>query len=114
MLSVRLTPKSSGDRLEGLEHLANGRQVFKARVRALPEAGKANAALIRLLAETLGVAAAKITVEAGASSRIKTLRIAGDPEALAQRLAPLTIAAGRGGGGTANVPSHRRHPSCRL
>ena len=42
-----------------------------------------------MIAKALGVAAAKVTVEGGASGRIKILRIAGDGEALAQRLAAL-------------------------
>jgi uncharacterized protein YggU (UPF0235/DUF167 family) len=94
-LCVRLTPKSSRDSLDGTELLPDGRVVLKARVRAVPEAGKANEALARLVAKALDVAAAKITLESGASGRIKILRIAGDGEALALRLAALTAAAKR-------------------
>ena len=41
VLQVRLTPKSSRDALEGVEVLADGACVLKARVRAVPEDGKA-------------------------------------------------------------------------
>ncbi len=92
LLGVRLTPKSSRDSLDGTDLLADGRTVLKARVRAVPEAGKANEALARLVAKALDVAAVKVTLESGARGRIKILRIAGDGEALALRLAALTAA----------------------
>ena len=90
-LSVRLTPKSSRDSLEGVEVRGDGKAVFKARVRAVPEDGKANAALCRLLAEALGIAAGKVTVESGATGRIKVLRIAAEaPAELVARLEALS------------------------
>ena len=88
-LFIRLTPKSSMDRLEGVETLADGRSHLKARVRAVPENGAANAALERLVAKTLGVPASAVSVVAGGTSRLKTVRIVGDPEALAQRVEAL-------------------------
>ena len=81
-LTVRLTPKSTRDALEGIERLADGRAVLKARVRAVPEAGAANAALMRLLAEVLSVPARAIKLESGATSRVKTLFLEGNAEAL--------------------------------
>ncbi|NJL07406.1 MAG: hypothetical protein HC900_03440 [Methylacidiphilales bacterium] len=44
-LSVRLTPRGGRDALDGLAELSDGRRVLAARVRAVPEAGAANAAL---------------------------------------------------------------------
>ncbi len=85
-LLVRLTPKSSRDGIEGIEHLADGRACLKVRVRAVPEAGAANAALIRLLAKSLAIPASAISLESGASGRVKILRLAGDGAALAARL----------------------------
>ena len=92
LLNVRLTPKSSRDSLDGTDLLADGRVVLKARVRAVPEAGKANEALTRLIAKALDIAAAKVTLESGATGRLKVLRIGGDGPALAQRLVALTAA----------------------
>ena len=88
-LSVRLTPRSSRDSLDGCERRADGRIVLKARVRSVAEGGKANAALIRLLANALGVAVASVELKAGATGRIKILHIAGEGETLARRLAAL-------------------------
>jgi uncharacterized protein YggU (UPF0235/DUF167 family) len=48
-ITVRLTPKSNRDEVAGVEDHA-GECVLKARVRALPEAGRANAALETLIA----------------------------------------------------------------
>ena len=89
-LFVRLTPKSSVDRLEGVETSADGRSHLKARVRALPENGAANEALEKLIAKALGVAASSVSVVAGGTARIKTLRITGDPEALARSIEALS------------------------
>jgi len=88
-LFVRLTPKSSLDRLEGVETSADGRSHLKARVRAVPENGAANQALERLVAKTLGVPASSVTVVAGGTARLKTLRITGDPEVLARGIKAL-------------------------
>ena len=81
-LFVRLTPKSSADRLEGVEISADGRSYLKARVRAVPENGAANQALQRLVAKALGVPASAVSVVAGATARLKTLRVNGDPAEL--------------------------------
>jgi hypothetical protein len=85
-LVVRLTPKSSRDALEGLETLADGQCVLKARVRAVPEDGKANAALIGLVAKQLKTPASRIRLAGGAASRCKTLHLQGDSRALADML----------------------------
>jgi uncharacterized protein len=61
----------------------------KARVRAVPEDGKANASLVKLLAKRLGLAARDVTIAAGATSRLKQVRISGDPDELALKLAVL-------------------------
>lgn len=93
---VRLTPKSSRDEISGLEETAEGPAV-KARVRAVPEDGKANAALVRLFAEWLGVPKSTVELAAGSKSRCKTLLVAGPGDALAARLgARLAVLTGGG------------------
>jgi uncharacterized protein (TIGR00251 family) len=82
ILHVRLTPKSGRDAIDGVETLSDGKAVLKARVRAVPEDGKANDALIKLIAKTFGVSASHVTLDAGATSRIKTLKIKGEAGAL--------------------------------
>ncbi|UDL87750.1 DUF167 family protein [Mesorhizobium sp. PAMC28654] len=90
-LFVRLTPKSSMDRLEGVETSADGRSHLKARVRAVSENGAANAALEKLLAKALGVPASAVSVVAGGTARLKTLRIVGEPAILATRIETLSV-----------------------
>lgn len=85
-LFVRLTPKSAMDRLEGPETTADGRSHLKARVRAVPDNGAANRALERLVAKALGVAASAVSIVAGGTARLKTVRVLGDPAALAKRI----------------------------
>ena len=80
-LKVRLTPKSSRDAIEGVEDFG-GETVLKARVRALPEGGRANAALVRLIASWLDLPARSVTVAQGTKSRVKQVAIAGDTSEL--------------------------------
>lgn len=88
-LYVRLTPKAAIDRIDGVETAADGQSHLKARVRAIPENGAANAALVRLLAKALDVPASAVSVVAGGTSRLKTLRIVGNETALVKRLQTL-------------------------
>jgi uncharacterized protein len=93
VVTVRVTPKGGRDAVEGVGRLADGRMVLKVRVRAAPSAGAANAGLRRLFAERLGVAASRIDIVAGASARIKRVRIVGDAPALLAACARLLPAA---------------------
>jgi uncharacterized protein len=90
-VSVRLTPKGGRDAIDGIERLADGRAVIKARVRAAPSEGEANSALIRLFARALDIAPKQVTLAAGASARIKRLAIAGDGAALAAALEKVVV-----------------------
>ena len=87
---VRLTPKSARDAVEGVEVSDDGRAHLKARVRAVPEKGKANQALVKLVAKTFGVPASAVEVVSGDTARLKTLRIAGNPDALIATLQALS------------------------
>ena len=85
-LVVRLTPKGGRDAIDGVEQMADGRSVLKARVRAAASEGEANAALTRLIAKTLDVAPRDVALVAGTSARLKQLRISGAGAALAATL----------------------------
>ena len=93
-ISVRLTPKGGRDSIDGLETLSDGRAVIKARVRAAPENNEANQALIALFAKSLGLSKSMVGLESGATSRLKTLAIQGDPESLAAKV--LVLCSGKG------------------
>ncbi len=70
---VRLTPHGGEDRIEGV---GEGGEL-RARVRAVPEAGAANAALRRLIATSLDVPLVAVVLESGNRGRTKHMRIHG-------------------------------------
>ncbi|MCB1513510.1 MAG: DUF167 domain-containing protein [Hyphomicrobiaceae bacterium] len=86
VVRVRLTPKSAHDVIEGIEETPEGAAV-KARVRAVPSEGEANAALSTLFAKWLGVPKASVALIAGGKSRIKSLAVRGEPDKLAREIA---------------------------
>ena len=90
-----MTPKGVAGRDRGLERLADGGVVLKARVRVAASEGEANAALVKLLADAVGTAPRRVSIVAGATARLKQVKIEGDAAALA---AILTRIAGVGGG----------------
>lgn len=85
-ISVRLVPNGGRDAIEGVEAAAAGESYLKARVAAVPEKGKANKALIALLAKALGIPKSSVTLISGDTARKKILRIDGDPEDLSRKL----------------------------
>lgn len=88
---MRLTPKGGRDGVDGLGDGPDG-PVLKARVRAPPEKGAANAALEKLIAGTLGVPKSAVRLVAGQKARLKTLEVTGDPAVLSARLSELVKA----------------------
>ena len=85
IVRFRLMPKSSKDAVDGLEMTAEG-EAFKARVRAVPEDGAANAALMRLAAEWLGIPKSSVSLISGAKSRVKSFSVRGGVTTLIDRL----------------------------
>lgn len=86
-LPVKLTPGASADRIDGWDADADGRPVLKVRVRARPVEGEANAALILLLAKSLGVSKASVSLARGGQSQLKMIEVAGlDDDDLRARL----------------------------
>jgi uncharacterized protein len=79
--AVRLTPRSA---VERVDDVVDG--VLKVRVMAPAVEGAANNALIRLLAEEVGVARRDVRIVAGAASRQKLVVIDGvDAESIVAR-----------------------------
>ncbi len=86
LFALRLTPKGGRDAVEGWSVGADGSEHLKARVASPPEDGKANAALIALLAKTLDVRKTTIEIIAGETSRLKTIAIAAPAAETIRRL----------------------------
>src|SRR5262245_8279528 len=85
-VTVRLTPKAASDRILGVVTDDAGRPAVKAQVSAPPEDGKANAALVKLLAKACAVPRSSLAVVSGQTHRTKLVQIAGDPAELRRRL----------------------------
>lgn len=86
LLHVRLTPRGGRDAVESLETGADGKTYLKARVRAVAEDGKANAALEALLAKKAGIPGSAVKVVLGQTARLKQVELKGDPAAIAAAL----------------------------
>ncbi len=86
-VSVRLQPKASENRIGPVAPDADGGAVLKVAVTQPPVEGKANKALIKLLAKSWGLPKTAISVKKGTKDRLKTLFIEGDPEQLMKRMA---------------------------
>lgn len=84
---VRVQPRARRNRIEGLVPEVDGGVALKVAVTAAPEDGRANAAVLRLLADAWSLARSALGVESGAASRRKTIHLQGDPQRLMQILA---------------------------
>ena len=72
ILSVVVTPRSGRSALAGVED-----GYLRVRVAAPPVVGAANKALVRFLADVIGVSPSRIRIVAGATGRRKRLRVVG-------------------------------------
>ncbi|MFT4637241.1 MAG: hypothetical protein ACI8T1_000550 [Verrucomicrobiales bacterium] len=72
-IAIRVIPNASRTRCE--ERNEDG--VYKIRIQAVPEKGKANKALVQFLAKQLGVPRNKVTLVSGETARNKRVRIEG-------------------------------------
>jgi uncharacterized protein (TIGR00251 family) len=75
VIAVSVTPRSARDEVIGWQDGA-----LRVRLKAPPVDGKANEALRRLLAESLGVALSAVTIVAGETARLKRVRVEGMDE----------------------------------
>lgn len=77
LLAIRLTPRSAKEQINGVWQDEKGAFWLQVQVRAVPEKGRANDALFRLLAKSLHIPAKSIRLESGDSSRLKRVRLVG-------------------------------------
>ena len=78
LLAVRLTPKASVDRLQAIAQDAQGARHLKIQVTAVPEDGKANKALIKLLSKALKCPKTSLSIVSGTTDRTKDIALSGD------------------------------------
>jgi uncharacterized protein len=91
-IALRVTPRGGRDGIDGIEQLSDGRSVLKVRVRAVADGGEANRAVLALLAKSLGVPKASVSLLSGTTSRLKQIAVEGDPARLAEALRQLAPA----------------------
>ncbi len=71
-IAVHITPRAAADRIDGWAG-----DELRVRVTAPPVEGRANAALVRLLAKALGIAPGRVRVVTRASGRRKLVEVEG-------------------------------------
>lgn len=84
---LRVTPRGGADRIEGVGQDAGGEAHLKLRVSAIAENGKANGAVLKLLAKAWGVPRSALSLVSGETGRTKVIEVAGDPDELLARVA---------------------------
>lgn len=82
LVRIRATPGARVDRAGGAWIGPDGDRRLVVRVAAPPEDGRANAAIEKLIARTVGAPRSAVKVVAGETSRLKTIAIAGESEPL--------------------------------
>lgn len=84
--AVKVSPRSSRQAVEGVIRDADGGKMLKIAVNAAPDDGKANQAVLALLARTIGIARTRLTLVSGATARKKIIRMETVDAALLTRL----------------------------
>ncbi len=82
LAALKVQPNAGRNAILGIEALADGRRVLKIQVTAAPEDGKANAAVVKLLAKAWKLPKGRLAIVAGQTARRKTLAVDGGDAAL--------------------------------
>jgi uncharacterized protein (TIGR00251 family) len=83
VLNIRVVPRASKTAVQGVLGDA-----LKIRLQAPPVDGKANAALVEFLADTLGISKSDVTLLSGETGRVKRVLIRNLDEAEVRKLWP--------------------------
>ena len=74
-IHIRATPNAKQEGVMGVELRDDGNEYLKIKTRAIPEDGKANEAIIKLLSKILKIPKSTIEITAGITSRNKVFLI---------------------------------------
>jgi uncharacterized protein YggU (UPF0235/DUF167 family) len=91
---IRVTPRARAARIEGLQDDPKGGLRLRVAVVEAADAGRANAAVLSLLARTWRLPKGALSITAGAADRRKTISIAGDGKSLMNRLLDWSLSQG--------------------
>ena len=98
-LALKVTPRAARSAVDGIAQDARGQAYLAVRVTAAPDGGKANAAVIKLLARRWRLPARDLRLVSGASARRKVLQVDGPPQRLLAELAAIEQPRPAGSGG---------------
>lgn len=96
LLELKVVPNSRADRVDGLAPDVDGGCRLVLRIKAPPVDGKANAAVIALLAKALGCPKSALDVTSGTTARQKRIAWRHPPEDALERLEMLLARARQG------------------
>jgi uncharacterized protein len=85
-VAIRLSPRASADRLVGIGGAAAGGRMLKATVTAPADGGRANEALLLVLARAWHLPRRDLSIIQGTTSRNKVVHIAGDSRQLIEKI----------------------------
>jgi uncharacterized protein (TIGR00251 family) len=85
-ISIRVTPRSARPGIVGWRPGADGREELEVRVAEAPADGAANAAVVRLLARSLGVSRSEVEIVGGLTSRHKRISVPLEFDEIRRRL----------------------------
>ncbi len=89
VVALRVTPNARRDEICGVQIRDDGRSVLRVRVKAVPDKGQANKAVIALLAKSLRLPKGAFSLVSGQSARLKSVAIAGEAAQIAAGLEKL-------------------------
>ena len=89
LLAVRVTPKSSRNDVTGLHIASDGAVSLAVKVTAPPDKGKANKAVIDVVAEAADLPKSALAIVSGETDRHKTVLVTGNPARLEALIAAL-------------------------
>ncbi len=90
LVFARATPGAAKNDIAGPWAGSDGETRLSIRVTAAPDKGKANAAILKLLAKRLGVPKSSLSIASGETSRLKTIVIDGEQAVITAALEMLT------------------------
>lgn len=92
LIRLRATPNASKDEITGIWRGPDDEARLIVRVTAPPDKGRANKAVLKLLAKTLGLPKSAVSLTGGEKDRAKTVAVAGDSREIIARLEAIVAA----------------------
>ena len=86
LIDLNVTPKASSNKIGDVVQDSQGHAILKVYVTAVPDNGKANAAVIKLLAKVWKIPKTSLAIVRGQTHRRKTIEITGDSSVLRNKI----------------------------